>query len=68
MAGLFAAAKAAGKPMGTLAPVEADARRYIEMGATFVAVGSDLGVLRMGTQALIDKFRGPDVAPIAAQY
>jgi len=68
MAGVFAAAKAAGKPMGTLAPVEADARRYFEMGATFVAVGSDLGVLRMGTQALIDKFRGPDVAPIAAQY
>ena len=68
MAGVFAAAKAAGKPMGTLAPVEADARRYIEMGATFVAVGSDLGVLRMGTQALIDKFRGPDAAPIAAQY
>ena len=68
MAGVFAAANAAGKPMGTLAPVEADARRYIEMGATFVAVGSDLGVLRMGTQALIDKFRGPDVAPIGAQY
>ncbi len=44
------------------------ARRYIEMGATFVAVGIDLGVLRMGTQALNDKFRRPDVAPIAAQY
>lgn len=68
MAGVFAAARAAGKPMGTLAPVEADARRYIQTGATFVAVGSDLGVLRMGTQALIDKFRGPDIAPIAAQY
>ena len=68
MAGLFAAAKAAGKPIGTLAPVEADARRYLDMGATFVAVGSDLGVLRMATQALHDKFRGPDAAPIAAQY
>ena len=68
MAEVFAAAKAAGKPMGTLAPVEADARRYMEMGATFVAVGSDLGVLRMGTQALNDKFRGPGIAPIAAQY
>lgn len=68
MAAVFAAAKAAGKPMGILAPVEADARRYIEMGATFVAVGSDLGVLRMASQALLDKFRGPDVAPIAAQY
>ena len=68
MARVFAAAKAAGKPIGILAPVEADARRYLELGATFVAVGSDLGVLRMGTQALCDKFRAPDAAPIAAQY
>ncbi len=68
MAAVFAAAKAAGKPMGILAPVEADARRYLAMGATFVAVGSDLGVLRMASQALLDKYRGPDVAPIAAQY
>src|SRR5439155_20184461 len=68
MARVFAAAKAAGKPMGILAPVEADARRYMEMGATFVAVGSDLGVLRMATQALNDKYRAPDAAPIAAQY
>ena len=30
MAAIFAAAKAAGKPMGILAPVEADARRYLE--------------------------------------
>jgi 2-dehydro-3-deoxyglucarate aldolase len=55
---VFAAAKTAGKPTGTLAPVEAEARRYLQMGATFVAVGSDLGVLRLGTQALADKFRG----------
>ncbi|WP_319242014.1 2-dehydro-3-deoxyglucarate aldolase [uncultured Propionivibrio sp.] len=50
------AAKKRGKPVGILAPVEADARRYIEMGATFVAVGSDLGVFRNATQALRDKF------------
>ena len=68
MASVFAAAKAAGKPMGILAPAEADARRYLEMGATFVAVGSDLGVLRMATQALLDKFRGPHAVPVAAQY
>jgi 2-dehydro-3-deoxyglucarate aldolase len=49
-------AKAAGVPVGTLAPVEADARRYMEMGITMVAVGSDLGVFRVGTQALRDKF------------
>ena len=54
---VFANAKAAGKPTGILAPAEADARRYMAMGATFVAVGSDLGVFRSGTQALIDRYR-----------
>lgn len=57
MAEIFAACKAAGKAVGILAPVEADARRYLEMGATFVAVGSDLGVFRGATQALCDKFK-----------
>ena len=33
-----------------------DARRYLEMGISFVAVGSDLGVFRNATQALRDKF------------
>ena len=53
---VFDRARAQGKPVGILAPAEADARRYIEMGATFVAVGSDLGVFRGATQALRDKF------------
>jgi 2-dehydro-3-deoxyglucarate aldolase len=57
MAEVFAAGKAAGKPIGTLAPVEADARRYIAQGASFVAVGSDLGVFRSATQALRDRYR-----------
>jgi 2-dehydro-3-deoxyglucarate aldolase len=56
MAQIIAAAKAAGKPIGILAPVEADARRYMDQGITFVAVGSDLGVFRSGTQALRDKY------------
>jgi len=63
-----AAARAAGKPTGILAPAEADARRYLAQGISFVGVGSDLGVLRMGTQALVDKFINPAAAPIAAQY
>ncbi|MDR6362894.1 2-keto-3-deoxy-L-rhamnonate aldolase RhmA [Klebsiella sp. SORGH_AS 1173] len=46
-----------GKPSGILAPVEADARRYLEWGATFVAVGSDLGVFRSATQKLADAFK-----------
>ena len=53
----FARAAEAGKPSGILAPAEADARRYLEWGATFVAVGSDLGVLRGATQALCDRFK-----------
>ena len=57
IASAFAAVKTIGKSLGILAPVEADARRYLEMGATFVAVGSDLGVFRGGTQALRDRFK-----------
>ena len=56
IAQVFAAAKAAGKPIGILASVEADARRYLAMGATFVAVGSDLGVFRNATQSLRDRY------------
>ena len=49
-------AHAVGTPVGILTPVEAEARRYLELGVTMVAVGSDQGVLRAGTQALRDKF------------
>ncbi len=54
---IFARAKAHNKPSGILAPVEADARRYLEWGATVVAVGSDLGVFRAATQRLADAFK-----------
>ena len=57
IAQVFADAKAAGKPSGILAPAEADARRYLAMGATFVGVGSDLGAFRNATQALCDRYR-----------
>jgi 2-dehydro-3-deoxyglucarate aldolase len=68
IAAVHAAARAAGKASGILAPAEADARRYLEMGLGLVAVGSDLGVLRMSTQALADKYRNPGAGPLAAQY
>jgi 2-dehydro-3-deoxyglucarate aldolase len=54
---VLGAARAAGKPAGILAPAEADARRYLQMGFRMVAVGSDLGLLRNHSQALIDKFK-----------
>jgi len=57
MRDVFARAATHRKPVGILAPVEADARRYMEQGASFVAVGSDLGLLRSASQGLRDKFR-----------
>ncbi len=70
IAAVFEAARQAGKPAGILTPVEAEARRYIDMGASVVAVGSDLGLLRMATQALAARFRDAagGSAPIAPQY
>jgi 2-dehydro-3-deoxyglucarate aldolase len=56
IAEVFAAARAAGKPCGILAFVEAEARRYLAMGASFVAVGSDQSVLRSGTQWLRERY------------
>ena len=54
---VFERASAGGKPVGILAPIEADAHRYLEMGASIVAVGSDVGVLRAGTERLRSRFR-----------
>jgi 4-hydroxy-2-oxoheptanedioate aldolase len=47
-----------GKPLGTFAPIEDDARRYLEMGVRFAAVGADAVVLRRGADALREAFRG----------
>jgi 4-hydroxy-2-oxoheptanedioate aldolase len=46
-----------GKAAGILAPVEEDARRYLEWGFTFVAVGADMGLLRKAADELIRRFR-----------
>jgi 4-hydroxy-2-oxoheptanedioate aldolase len=47
---------AAGKPAGILTADEALARRYLESGATFVAVGSDVGLLTRATSTLARAF------------
>lgn len=46
-----------GKVAGILAPIEADARHWLERGCRFVAVGSDLGILARQSEALAAKFR-----------
>ena len=47
----------AGKAPGILTGVEADARRWIECGGLFVAVGADTGVLARETEKLAAKFK-----------
>lgn len=47
----------AGKAAGILTPDEALARHYLELGATFVAVGLDNNLLAKATSALAAKFK-----------
>jgi 2,4-dihydroxyhept-2-ene-1,7-dioic acid aldolase len=47
----------AGKAPGILTGNEAEARRYIEWGCKFVAVGADIGLLANGASALAAKFK-----------
>jgi len=48
--------RATGKCAGILAPVEADARHWLERGCLFVGVGSDVGLLARHSEALAAKF------------
>lgn len=50
--------KRIGKPAGILTPNEEEAKRFIEWGYTFVAVGADLGLLARGADALAKRFKG----------
>ena len=47
----------AGKAAGILTDSEENARRWLKCGATFVAVGADLGILARGAEALAAKFK-----------
>ncbi len=48
----------AGKVAGILTDNEQEARHWLELGALFVAVGSDVGLLARGADALAAKFKG----------
>ncbi len=48
---------ATGKAAGILTADETLARRYLQLGCQFVAVGSDVGTLLRATQALAAKFK-----------
>ena len=58
--------RARGKAAGILIADEALARRYLELGATFVAVGTDVTILARGAEALARRF-GRNVTPPVQQ-
>ncbi|MDB5898983.1 MAG: putative 4-hydroxy-2-oxovalerate aldolase [Ramlibacter sp.] len=60
----FKRIQAAGKAIGILTLDETLARKHVEMGATFIAVGTDSNIMVKGTSALAAKFKG---APQAGQ-
>ena len=47
----------AGKAPGILTGVEADAKRWLELGGQFVAVGADVGILARETEKLAARFK-----------
>ena len=49
---------AMGKPAGILTGNEEEARRFLDWGYQFVAVGTDLAILTRGADALAAKFKG----------
>ena len=62
IADAIACLKRLGQPAGLLIADEAAARAYIEQGALFVAVGTDVTVLARGAEALAGRFgRGATV-------
>jgi 2-dehydro-3-deoxyglucarate aldolase len=54
---IIEAGRAAGTPVGILAPIEEHARKYLDMGMTFVSVGTDLGLFKTATLDLRKRFK-----------
>jgi 4-hydroxy-2-oxoheptanedioate aldolase len=52
----------AGKAVGILTLDEARAKQHVEMGATFIAVGTDTNLMVKGTSALAAAFMGTATA------
>lgn len=56
------AAAAAGKPAGVNAFVPEEAERYLDAGASFVAVGADVAIVARASEGLADRFIGDRAA------
>ncbi|WP_311064825.1 HpcH/HpaI aldolase/citrate lyase family protein [Halomonas sp. DWK9] len=59
---------AAGKPVGILAPVEEDARRYQQLGCQFIAVGIDISLLRQGAIGTLGRYKELSVERSSRTY
>jgi 4-hydroxy-2-oxoheptanedioate aldolase len=57
IAGAMERINAAGRPAGILTGVESEIRRWLQAGALFVAVGSDVGILARGAEAMAAKYK-----------
>jgi 4-hydroxy-2-oxoheptanedioate aldolase len=51
--------------VGILSLDETLARQHVEMGATFIALGTDSNLMLKATTALANKFKGAPAAPAA---
>jgi 4-hydroxy-2-oxoheptanedioate aldolase len=58
IADAFGRIRKAGKAPGIVVANEADARKWLDHGGLFVAVGSDQNILARQTEALVAKFKG----------
>ncbi|MGF6774356.1 2-dehydro-3-deoxyglucarate aldolase [Paraburkholderia sp. GAS199] len=56
IAHVFERAQAAGKSSGILAPLQADAERYLSMGCRVIAVCADMGMLKSAAQSVQKHF------------
>jgi 4-hydroxy-2-oxoheptanedioate aldolase len=66
---LFRRIRSAGKAIGILTLDEALAKKHVEMGATFIAVGTDSNLMVKATSGLVARSKGaaPQPQPAAAQ-
>ncbi|UYG00769.1 HpcH/HpaI aldolase family protein [Halomonas sp. GD1P12] len=60
--------QAAGKPVGILAPLEEDARRYQALGCQFIAVGIDISLLRQGALSTVARYKAHSTQAPSSTY
>ena len=67
IADVFRRIQAAGKAVGILTLEEARAKQHVDMGALFIAVGTDTNLLVKGTNGLVKAFKGA-AGPVKGNY